>query len=508
MRFAWILAVLATASAALADRPVTITFLHNNDLHSHIEPTIISRKPFGGYARIATLLKRFRAQDPNPIFLNGGDTCQGTLFYNVYEGMADVALLNAMGLDAMAAGNHEFDRGPKVFADFIKAATFPILSANVDAEADPDLKGLMKPSVVVTIGGEKLGIVGAMTPDLPEISSPGPNVKMKDLVSSLQAEVDKLTAEGVNKIVVVSHCGYGVERDYASKLRNVDIVIGGHSHTPLGTPELPGWPASRGPYPTVVKDATGRDVYVVQAWEWGKVLGRFKVDFDAKGEIVRFYDAAPIVVDETIPEDPVIASMVAAFKKPIAELQEQPIGNTANGISRDPIAGGERLMGNVLADAMLAATAGQGAVAAFTNSGGVRSSIEAGVITYGEAIAVAPFSNTLVILTLTGAELRAALEHGLTGGGLLLPSKGTSYKAQGGKITEAIIGGQPLDDTKTYKLCFNSFTASGGDGHNVLKNAPGARTDTGIVDIDALVDFIKKNTPLDPKPEGRIVVRG
>ena len=203
-----------------------------------------------------------------------------------------------------------------------------------------------------------------------------------------------------------------------------------------------------------------------------------------------------------------IASMVAAFKKPIAELQEKPIGTTATGISRDPIAGGERLMGNVLADSMLAQVAQQGVVAAFTNSGGVRSSIDPGEITYGEAISVAPFSNTLVILTLTGAELRAALEHGLTGGGLLLPSKGTSYKSQNGKITEAVIGGQPLEDGKSYKLCFNSFTASGGDGHAVLKNSTGARTDTGIVDIDALVDYITKNSPVDPKPEQRIVVRG
>jgi len=122
------LAVSALFTTASADRPITVTILHNNDLHAHIEPTMIAKKPYGGYARIATLLKKYRATDPNPIYLNAGDTFQGTIYFNFYEGLADVAILNAMGLQAMALGNHEFDRGPKPLATFIQNATFPVLS--------------------------------------------------------------------------------------------------------------------------------------------------------------------------------------------------------------------------------------------------------------------------------------------------------------------------------------------------------------------------------------------
>jgi 5'-nucleotidase len=171
-------------------------------------------------------------------------------------------------------------------------------------------------------------------------------------------------------------------------------------------------------------------------------------------------------------------------------------------------------MANVIADAMMAATQKAGAVAAFINAGGVRSSIDEGSITYGEAITVQPFGNTLVVLDLTGDELRRALEHGVAGfpdkmGAFLHPSRGTSYrfdpaKPAGSRVSEVVIGGQPLDPAKTYPIALLGFTASGGDAHEVLKAAPGRRVDTGLIDVDALVDYIKANSPLNPKPERRI----
>lgn len=504
MRRLMLSALLGLAGLGWAQQPITITFLHKNDLHAHIEPTRIAGKSYGGYARLQTLLQRFRAQDPNPVVLNGGDTFQGTLYFNVYEGLADLALLNGMGLAAHVVGNHEFDKGPAPLAAFAKAANFPLVAANLDLSGEPSLKDLVKPSVVVTVGGQKLGIVGAITDELMSISTPGPTVKLKPLVQSVQDAVDALAAQGVNKIVLLSHIGFEEDLDLARKLKGVDLVIGGHSHSPLGLPEIQGFPRLRGSYPTRVKDAGGVEVPVFQAWEWGKVLGRFKADFDAEGKLVRIHDSAPVVVDESIPEDAVAAGIVEALKKPIQNLQSQPIGETKAEISRDRLPGGERLMGNLIADAMLAATAKQGTVAAFTNSGGVRAAIDAGPITYGEAISVVPFNNTLVILDVTGEELFQAIAHGAERGGMLLPSKGTSYTVQGGKVVSVTVAGAPLDRAKVYRICLNSFTAQGGDGHEVLKNAKGRRVDTGMVDIDAFVDFIKANSPLDLKPEGRI----
>ncbi len=498
--FGSLLLLASVPSLVLADRPVTITFLHNNDLHAHIEPVTIARKKYGGYARIATLIKQYRASDPNPVFLNAGDVFQGTLYFNVYEGLADLSILNYMGVQAMAVGNHEFDRGPLPLATFGKNATFPLISSNINLDAEPSLKDLVKKSTVIDVAGEKLGIVGATTDSLLTIAVTGPTVTLNPLLNSIQKEVDALTSKGISKIVLLSHCGMEEDLALAKQLRNVDLIIGGHSHTPLGTPDLPGWPKARGPFPTIAKDATGRDVPVFQTWEWGKVLGRFKVDFDEKGQIVRLYDNAPIVVDESIAEDPTVRSMVEALRRPIAELQDKAVGETKSEILRS---GKDSTAAQLIADAMLLATEKQGVVAAFTNGGGVRSGIDAGVITYGEVISVTPFSNTLVILDITGEQLLAALKHGVTEGGTLLPSVGTSYRRGSGGVSEVVIAGKPIDPKATYNICFNSFTAGGGDGHEVLKGIA-KRTDTGIVDIEAMIEFIKAKSPLDLKPENRV----
>lgn len=502
-----VLAGLVLAGSAFADRPITITIVHSNDLHAHVESTLIKKVPYGGYARQATLIKRIRAKEKNVLLLNAGDMFQGTLYFNVYEGLADAAYMNAIGYQAMAVGNHEFDKGPGALGTFAGHVQFPVLSANIDVSGEPALAGKIQPSAVVTVGGEKVGIVGATTPDTPNISSPGPTVKFVDLRDSVQRAVDDLTKQGINKIVLLTHIGYDVDQKLATQLHDVDVIVGGHSHTPLGTPDLPGWRKAEGPYPTYVKDATGRTVPIVQAYEWGKVLGELKVSFDGAGHVVKVTDAHPIVVDDKVPEDPQIAGLVAAFQKPIAQLGNQQIGVANEAIAKEPLPTGESLMADVIADSMLAATAKAGAVAAFVNSGGVRGSLEQGRITYGNAITVQPFNNTLVTLDVTGAELLAALEEGVGTGGELNPSHGTSYVVTSGspKVTSVVVAGEPLDPNKTYRIALLNFTAAGGDNHVALKNAPGKRIDLGTLDIDALVDYIKANTPLDPKPENRIV---
>lgn len=509
-RFASILCgTLLAAGAALADRPITITIVHTNDLHAHVEPTSIRRVLYGGYARQATLIKQARATHKNVLVLNAGDTFQGTLYFNTYEGLADLAFMNVVKYDAMAVGNHEFDRGPAALATFASLATFPLLSANLDLSGEPLLKGKIAPSAVTMVDGEKVGLVGCTTPELPDISSPGPGVKMRDLRESVQGAVDGLTKKGINKIVVLSHCGYEEEKLLAKSLRDVDLIVGGHSHTPLGTPDLDGWPKSRGAYPTLVKDAVGQTVPIVQAWEWGKVVGQITLSFDAKGKVTKISDAKPIPVVADIQEDSEVKSLVAAFQKSISALQKQPIGETKVAISRDPV-GEESLMANVIADAMLEATAKQGAVASFINQGGVRSSLEAGQITYGAAISVQPFGNTLTLLEVTGAELKTALEQGVGTGGQLTPSRGTSYridssKPAGSRVSDVNIAGATLDPAKVYRISLLSFTASGGDALYAFRDAKGTRTDTGIIDLDALITFIKAHSPLDPQREGRVV---
>ncbi len=503
--------LLLLAAATL--EPTTITILHTNDLHAHPLPSAIAQMQYGGYARQAELIKKFRSNDPNVILLNAGDTFQGTLFYQTFEGLAEAAFMNSVRYDAMCVGNHEFDNGPGRLGQFARFANFPLLAANLDVSAEPELKGRIGATAVVKSGSVEVGIVGAVTPDTPNISSPGPNVKFLDLVSSVQKGIDDLEKRGINRIILLTHIGYREDRELARRIRGADVIVGGHSHSALGTPALPGWPTPAGPYPTVEKDLDGQSVYIVQGYEWGKVLGRLKVHFDASGKVTHVSEAAPVVIDASVPEEPVVASLIEAFKKPVANLADQPVGSASAEITR----GGANPVASIITDAMLQATVKHGATAAFVNAGGVRAGFDQGDITYGEAIAVQPFANSLVVLELTGEELKRVLEDGVANaqktGGLLYPSAGTSYsvdlrKPSGARVSDLVVAGKPLDPKGTYLIATPTFSASGGDFHTTLKEAKGRRVDTGIVDIDALIAYIKSHSPLSPNSTVRVLRSG
>ncbi|ADV66812.1 bifunctional metallophosphatase/5'-nucleotidase [Deinococcus maricopensis] len=514
-----LLFTLAMLAGAASAAPLTVTILHTDDLHGHFEPTKIGQNQYGGYTRQATLVRQYGAQDPNPLVLSGGDTFQGTLLYNVYKGLADVLFMNLMGYDAMAVGNHEFDDGPGALAAFAQRARFPMLAANLDLSAEPRLRDLIKPYAVLNVAGQQVGVIGAITPDLPLISSPGENVKMLDLKASLQGSVQALQAQGVNKIILLSHLGYTLEKDVAASVPGIDVIVGGHSHTLLGTFDNKDFPASEGPYPTVVNNPDGNRTLIVAAWEWGKVLGRIQVTFDDAGA-VNTWAGNPIPVTMDIAEDDTARRMLQTLTVPIANLRRQVVGQAATPLNgaREIVRQRESTMANVLADAALAAGQRAGAVIGLVNGGGVRASIDAGPITFEEAITVQPFGNTLTILDLTGAELKAALEHGVATwsenkGQFLHVSKGLQYtfdvtRPAGQRVTSVTFNGQPLDDSRTYTVAVNTFTANGGDGFDVLKNAKGRRLDTGTLDIDLLVNYLQAQGTISAANEGRITVVG
>jgi len=497
---------------------LTVTILHTNDLHAHVEPTTYRGNELGGYARQASLIERFRATDPNPLLLCAGDTFQGTLYFTVYEGLADLAYMNFVGYQAMAIGNHEFDRGPEVLARFAALARFPLLAANLEVDARSNLAPFVKPSTVLPVAGERIGVVGAVPVDLASISSPGPTVRVRDHVASIQAAIDALAAAGVDKIILLSHLGYAEDVAVAGRLRGVDVIVGGHSHTLLGA--VPHLPQPRGPYPTVARDLAGDTVLVVQAWEWGKVLGRIQVTFDEGGRVARWDEAGPVAVDSSVPEEPTVRSLVAAFAHPLAATRDRVVGHSERGIAKTRVTPrhAESPMANVVADAMLAATAQGGSVAAFVNIGGVRAGIEPGPITYGQAVTVQPFANTLVQLDLSGSELASVLEETLgslpeSSAGLLCPSHGTSYvidlgKPPGQRVTQLMVAGKPVESEQVYRITVPSFLAAGGDGHAKLAQANRRRYDTGTLDIDAFVAYLQAHDPTDGTLEGRVTVVG
>lgn len=510
--------LLLAVLAAPALPQTTITILHTNDLHGHVEPVAMKGKSYGGYARHVTLVERFRAEDPNVLLLSGGDTFQGTLHSKVYEGLADLYFLERMGYDAMAAGNHEFDLGPGPLAAFARNASFPVLAANVDVSAEPLLAGLVKPHAVVEAGGRKIGLVGAVTPDLPLLSNPGPNVRMLDLVESVARSIEFLNREEIDVILLLSHLGYPLEKELAARLPEIDVIVGGHSHTLLGDLGRPELPAGDGPYPTVVEGARGERTLIVSSWQWGLVLGRIQVDFDEAGRVAAWREARPILVDEAIPEDPETRAAVVAFGKPIETLRAKVIGRTEEGLEAEDARRRECALGDVIADAFLAATEAAGTRIAFANGGAIRRSIEPGEITYQDVIEVQPFGNTLVVVDVTGGRILEALEHGVAGwadekGGFLQVSKGFAYafdlaRPAGSRVVAATLDGEPIDPAATYRVAVTNFIARGGDGHQAFLESAGLRTDTGVVDSEATIDYLEERPGLEAREEGRIRVLG
>lgn len=558
----------AGSSAKSPARPITLTLLHTNDTHSRLEPfprdgelSAGNQGPQqGGVARRKTLIDRIRASEPNVLLLDAGDNFQGTIFYNAWKGSAEIMALNALGYDATTLGNHEFDLGPAelgralrgepvVIADTsypTEKPRLPIVATNVDVAAEPALRGLLARSAVLERGGERFGILGVVTQDVPAISSPGPNVRFLDYVASVQDEIDRLTAAGIDKIILLSHSGYPVDLAQAPRLRGVDLVVSGHDHALLGDPAAveavaPGQGTLvKGPYPTVATAADGEPVLVVSGYEWGRWLGQLKVSFDERGVIER-WEAKPIFVrgcafvrgavdcsQQVAPEDPIVKAQVAAYRAPVDQFSDVVVGQAGmffDGNREPGLRTQEMPLGNLIADALLAAASkSDGAVAALVNSGGIRASLNAGDVTFENALAVLPFGNTLAGLDLKGEELVAALDHGVSkpGEGAFPQVAGLKlvYCAaapcptalrSGGRVAALTVDGVPVDLTATYRIAVNRFMIGGGDGYAMLKNAcarPGGYCrDTGMLDLDLLVGEFKTKSPVARRVEGRIVTR-
>ena len=509
---------LAFVPAAMAEGPITVTILHTNDTHAHLESFEPFKQPLqGGVARRYTLIEQIRAEGGNVILLDAGDVFQGTLYFNQYQGQADLYFMNAMGYDAMCVGNHEFDSGPAVLAAFIDGAEFPVISANIDVSAEPTLAGKIPAYTVLDVAGEKIAVFGLTTEDTPILSSPGPNVIFKDPISSAEATVDELEAQGINKIIALTHLGYSRDLDLAAAVEGIDVIVGGHSHTLLGDME-----GAEGPYPTVVTSPAGEPVLVVTAKCWGSYLGRLDVTFTAEG-VVETYGGAPIFIDESIPENPEMAAKLAEYAAPIEELKATVIGQTAVDLDgeREHVRTMETNLGNLICDAMLWRTAADNTVIAIQNGGGIRASIPAGDVSLGQVLEVLPFGNTIVNFDLTGAEIVEALENGVS---MVEEVKGRFPQVGGLRYAfnpdlpagSRIISVEvwdpaqkayvPLDLKATYRVCTNNFLYGGGDGYEVFATKARNVNETGLLLSDVLVEYIKAHSPVSPAVEGRITI--
>ncbi len=510
-------AAIVCASAASAEYKLRI--LHINDLHSRVEPINkydstcnaednAEGKCFGGYARVATKIAELRAKyaDENLIVLDAGDQYQGSLMYTTYKGDAEIEFAEAIGFDAMAVGNHEFDDGDEGLAKLADGVSFPIVSGNIDVSGSPVIAGKIHNHVVLEVGGQKIGIVSALAADTVETSSPSAAVIFNDEITSLQADVDALEAEGINKIIALNHVGISKDLEIAAQVSGLDAVIGGHSHT-----EMSNTKEDALAYPQMVGD-----VPVAQAYAYSKYLGELVLTFDDAGTVTNIEGDA-ILLDASVAEDEAIKARIAELAGPIDEMKNRIVAQSAANIDgdRNSCRAVECQMGNLVTEAMLDRVKDQGIEIAIQNGGGLRSSIDAGDVTMGEVLTVLPFQNTLSTFQVTGASVVAALENGVSrveeGSGRFPQVAGITFafdasKEAGSRVSDVLVAGAPIDLEKVYGVVSNNYVRNGGDGYKMFIDAQNAY-DFGPDLADVTAEFIAKSGAYTPFIDGRITVK-
>jgi 5'-nucleotidase / UDP-sugar diphosphatase len=511
---AWLCVDINFAHAA-GPEAFRVRIIHTNDHHARIEPVLGGTPPapiHGGVSRRKTLIDAIRGEGGNQLLIDAGDVFQGTLWYNQYLGQADLEFYNALGYEAMAIGNHEFDNGQQPLAEFIKRASFPVLSANIVADASSPLSGLFKPWIVKDVGGEKIGIFGLTTEETPILSGPGPGLTFTNYIDAARRSVAELKAQGVSKIIALTHIGITFDRELARQVDGIQVIIGGHSHTPMGPQVSP--PDPNRPYPEVIASPSGKPVIMATDWEWGRWLGDLTIGFDANGDITNVIAAKPTEVAASIEPDGGFEARIGVLVQPLTALRSKPVGEAAvplNGARAD-VRTKETNLGNLIADSMLEKTRPAGAQVAIMNGGGIRTSIDAGPITLGEVLEVQPFGNILSLVTLTGAQLKEALENGVSQveqvAGRFPQVAGMRYTWNpaapvGSRIVSVEVAGAALDPAGSYRVATLNFLLTGGDGYAVFQNGTN-KSDTGFLDSEVTTAYLQAHSPVSPAVEGRI----
>ncbi|MGL4513527.1 MAG: bifunctional metallophosphatase/5'-nucleotidase [Lacipirellulaceae bacterium] len=513
-------AVVAAAFAPAASAQLTsLTIFHNNDGESRL----LGDANFGGVAHFVSTLNGLRTAQAgrDQLTISSGDNFLAGAAFNasLNSGPAgsrtffDAQALAAIQYDAITLGNHDFDFGPAVLREFIDSyatsgGTAPFLSANLNFAPEASLAPLvgtrLAKSTIVTRGAERYGIVGATTTDLPVISTPG-LVGVNPVLPAVQAEVDALLAQGVNKIVLSSHLqSFNNEIALVGQLRGVDVVIaGGGDELLINSPNARNTLAQRdGPYPVTVADADGKNVAVVTTVGEYFYVGQLNIDFDTAGDVVNVSGDAHLVSKAAVVADPTVQStIVTPLTSAIAANNALRIGatdvylehNAGNPGGPRVIRRRETNLGNLVADAFVWAVDNEArgltpgnTLIALTNSGGIRDNLDDnvdGLITQGEAIGVLPFANTTAVIgDVNATTLAAMLEHSVSAvendNGRFAQIAGVSFTydntlAPGARVLEIrLADGSPIwsrglgsQFTGLFDVATNSFVAGGGDGY-------------------------------------------
>jgi 5'-nucleotidase / UDP-sugar diphosphatase len=499
-----------------------LTILHMNDFHARHEPVdarALACAPgrpacFGGAARLATAILAERAAaeaDGRAVLLvDAGDQFQGSLFYTAWKGEVELAVMHALGTEAMAVGNHEFDHGPANLARFARAARFPVLSANTDASADPDLRDLIRPHALVGKGGLSLGLVGLTTRETAISSSPGPHVRFTDPAEALARSAAALRQQGARLVIALSHLGLDIDRTLAGHIAGVDVVVGGHTHTLLSNTE----PDAAGPAHQAVEGSAGRAV-IVQAAAFGRYLGRLDIDLAADGAVLA-YGGDCRHVPLSLAEEPRVAAIVTHYALQLDGVRRRVVGRTEAAIPNATCRIGECALGSFIADAMLASV--QGAEVALMNAGGIRTGLPGGELTLGDVLTMLPFGNAVATLQLSGADLQAAIANGLArmGAGAFPQVAGLRITWNPTAAPEARLvamdvataaGWAPIEPGRVYRVVTNNFLRTGGDGYTMLRDRAIDPYDSGPGLDDVVAAAITASGSFAPRTAGRFLTR-
>jgi 5'-nucleotidase len=549
IRLALLLLLLLPSAAAARD--VDVQLLGLNDFHGHLESTTPGtiapdpaspRVPAGGAEYLATHVRAKAAENRNTLVVSAGDLIGASpLLSALFHDEPTIEAMNRIGLDLNSVGNHEFDEGAAELLRMQRGGCHPVdgcldgtgfggahfrfLAANV-VRADSG-KTLFPPYAIRKFGGIKVGFIGMTLEGTPDIVSPSgvAGLDFLDEAETANRYARELRRKhGVRAIVVLLHEG-GVQSatggintcdgmsgpivDIVNRTtKAVDLFVTGHTHAA---------------YNCVID---GRPV--TSASSFGRLLTDIDLKLDRHSRDVVEVAANNVIVTQNVFKADDITQLIDRYTAIAAPLRDRVIGRVSADITRTPDDSGENAAGNLIADAQLAATSAAGtgaAVAAFMNPGGVRSDIAAGDVTFGEAFTVQPFGNSLVTLTLTGAQLLEVLKQqwcSQDAARVLLPSAGVHYTysasaaaalvrqpcaGAANPVTGLTIGGAAVDPAASYRVTVNSFLADGGDKFTVLRE--GTDRLGGSVDTDALEAYLAPSltgTPIAPPALDRIDV--
>ncbi len=471
--------------------------LHTNDTHAALD----------NIAFRSTLIKKFRAEagPENTLLLDSGDVFTGSIYFTVAQGEADLWFMQYLGYDAMGLGLHEFDKGPWILADFANRAGFPVLCANYDFTRERLLDGKILPWVVIQKGEERYGLFGLTLEPAGVLPGLGANIKFNDRFETAQQAVQELKQHGVNKIIALTHIGWENDIELAKKVEGIDIIIGGYSHV---VPEV---------YPTVINEYEAPTL-VVQAGTQGQYLGKIKVQFDREGVIKSWEDSQLVVVDRKIEPDPACTAKLEEYQEPIKKMLSDVVGETLVNLDgeKSRVRSQETNLGNLIADALLTKAATSGASIAIINGGSIRDSVPAGDFSFGQIMNILPFNYYLMIAELSGKQVIAALENGVSRveeySGRFPHVSGMRYTwdpraKPGSRIALVEVktpdGYRPIDLNARYIVATYDFLFAGGDGYTVFRESERFKN-LGFTDYEVLREYVAAKSPVRTMVEGRI----